>query len=1471
MNCPMKLRPFFFLLFLGMMIMSHLPAVSQNPASITVRSTSLVERSAQGDGQVCLADVQVPENGSYLLELMLPGKKQISLRLEVSEKQTATFVIPVLTAAAPVKALLKKSGKTVAECSSMLKPPRNWTIYDVQVSHHDLGYADYYHMMRRDVREWGIELALENCRKTDTWPVESQFHWTVETSEPMTGFLQNQPDSVISELTRRIREGRIELGGLHNSVSTEHMSYEVLARAFYTPNRYIADWLGVPPSKTALDTDVVGFVRSLPLYTKEADIPYFMMGINSTVLAFDQAYRDAAYYWKAQDNDPKMTLFKTWPYYSPDRLMAYNFDEIGALVNRYESRTDYAYTCILAEDSYDFGLPEMSNVEKVKAWNEKYSNPKLVSATFAMFFDDIASQKESQEFNTYELDAPNAWSDEDLSDARLEGDARNLGYRIPGVEKLAMMVTAAGGGLYPWSDLYQAYNRLLMYHEHTDGAYAEGPIYVPPSLKDSSAANANYYEVEQEMHRSLVSESREYLDKAEDLAVNSLKKLIATGKETTLAVYNPLNYLRTDVVTFRAPAGAGGWQVYDNTTGRAAACQQWPDGTLFFVAADVPQAGYKTYSLRPDAKAGTNAARTMAGEQTLENRFYRLVFDPKTGGILSILDKELKRELVDQSAPTAFNEYLFQRYETTSYSPGLVSYKPRKAGLSCIRGSLAGMMVSSVQAVGCEAVTQKVILYNDIKRIDFILDLDKSASGRMLSDYRQGNARNKEALIYSLPFAVPDFTIRHELPGAVVEPIKDQFNGSSTDYYCIQHFTDLSNTDFGITLATLEAPLVEYGKPRPASWSRGDDYEHLMEKPANSRVYLYLLNNMFFTNIRMSQPGPMSFRWSVRSHAGDWKAGQASRFGWETSHPLEALLLPAGNQGMLPSDRYSFFETDRENVVCTTIKPAEANGSGIICRFFELTGEETTVNADLHFIGKIRKANETNLVEADRDRAVTVTGNNRITFTLPPHGIKTIRIETEEPAMSRVVSLQASAMSDRQIRLSWDQPEQGAASVAYYRVYRSRDAQFETDLRHFAGATGQTSFIDEPVLNYGGWINNYVEPDTRYYYRICPVSQENLQGPASETIGSKTLSSDISNLAPNKVEGLHAVHVSPITNDNYLCLFFYSNIESDVSRYRIYRSRQSGFQPTDDDLIGEINAGQRIRHTTPHGFNTVERSLSEFIQQMYADETAESNVTYHYRVCAVDSAGNRGKFSDEASGKAVLSQLMIEGNRFFFSGGTTVTIQPSFTDGSEVRVTFDGSLPARSSQLYTGPFKVTRAVKLRAAVFYPGSDLPSALAEKSFSTAIHPAPRYNTAYSVRWAGSGIYNLVDGQRGEFYTDGFWQGFEYNNLDVVVDLGKTEEISEASLGALQLLASWIFLPVEVGFFLSSDGQQFKSAGKVVTDPALERTDDAIRQYTVQFEKQAVRFVRVVAKNKGICPEWHMGAGGKAWIFADEITIR
>ena len=160
---------------------------------------------------------------------------------------------------------------------------------------------------------------------------------------------------------------------------------------------------------------------------------------------------------------------------------------------------------------------------------------------------------------------------------------------------------------------------------------------------------------------------------------------------------------------------------------------------------------------------------------------------------------------------------------------------------------------------------------------------------------------NKESVYVSLPFAVPDFRFHHELPGAVAEPIRDQFVGSCTAYYAARHFADVANDRFGVTVSCPDASLFEYGHPRSCLIPGGleSQFERLMLYPTNSSMYLYLMDNMFDVNIRWDQQGPMRFAWSIRSHAGNWQAGKADQFGWDVLNPLMGKLGGRQAQGKL--------------------------------------------------------------------------------------------------------------------------------------------------------------------------------------------------------------------------------------------------------------------------------------------------------------------------------------------------------------------------------------------------------------------------------------------------------------------------------------------------------------------------------------------------------------------------------------------
>jgi hypothetical protein len=1456
---------------LGLCILVTVSAFANRKVEVTLHSTSVVKKTPSGEKQIIAAEFNAGEPvGTLTVEIRTPEQREsVIARFDtIAQGKSRRYVeIPVIQKPDSAIIVLREGNALISSEKGLLSPPRKWRVYDVQVSHHDLGYADYYHLMRRDVREMGIEMALDFCRRTDAWPITDQFHWTVETSEPMTRFISSQSPEVLHDLSTRIKEGRIALGGLHNSVYTEMVGYESMARLFYTPNRYICDLLGVPPSRTALISDVVGFTRTLPTFLKEADIPYFYHGYNETVNGMYPASANPVFYWKSHDGDTQsMPLFRSFPYYSPDRLTKYDIPEISRLLDKYEQDPLWSYDCLIAEDSYDFSVPHFENVEGIRQWNAQYSNPVLISGTFTMFFDDVMRQAETSKINVYDQDAPDAWADQDATDARLMSDARLLNFALPTAEKLATLAFASGGQGYPWKEIWQAYHKLLAYHEHTDGAFSEEDVTPIPFQKNPRAANANYYESEQVMHKRLVGEAGEFSRAAQSHAIDQFRKLITTVHDTTIAVFNPLNVPRSDVAAFAVSAN-GTWSVMDNVSGKTVPSQRLPDGKLLFLASNVPSMGYKTFRLVRRAPQVSSGDTHRGGEGMLENKFFTIRIDDSTGAIASIWDKQRKVELVDQSAQYKFNQYIYQRIEEP-FSKTPVSHRPHRISQRSFSGPIAWGITTTVKAVGCQSIEQTVILYANSDRIDFVVDLDKSESGRLL---KQSTAKNKEALFYVLPFNIPDFTIHHELPGGVVEPLAHQFEGATSSYFGVQHFVDMSNARYGITLSTINAPLVQYGTPRPALWLAPSDAEFSAKKPDKSHVSLYLMNNMFFTNIPLSQPGRVRFAWSVRAHDGDWVTGKAYTFAWETSHPLESVLIAKKHRGTLPSAAQSFLSVDKDNIVCSTFKPAEANGKGFILRLFELAGAPTQVRLRLPIFNTIEHAVETNLLEVDKDVSIPVERGNELTVSMRPFGIKTIRvIPVSQGVLSPPSGVQARARSDREVALSWNRPP--GSTPGFYRIYRGATESFAPSLINCIGTTDSLRFTDRPVLNYGGWLDNLIEPEHTYYYRIQAVDRNNCAGSMSTPVKATTLSSFEKNSPPNKVLGLAATSVSPVTPFNYLSLLFYTNCESDVTHYRIYRSDHAGFTPDSSNLLIDIDALQKFTHQTPHAYASVTRALRDYSMMIYPDESARPNRRYYYRVCAVDKAGQAGEFSDEVSAISEITRLTFAGSTFFFDSAL-VDIRPLLGDGSTIRMTMDGSEPSPSSQIYSAPFTITTPTQIKAALFSPGQQQSTVRGEANFMRALFPPPKYLQPYSDKWPGQGPLNLVDGHRGAAYFDTYFQGFEFNDMDVVVDLGGKKTIHDVRVGMLQDIRAWVFFPEYVEFYASHDGANFEKLATVPTVNENEKKDGVfLKEYSLALDNKTANFIRVKAKNPGMCPPWHIGYEykGKAWIFADEIGI-
>jgi predicted alpha-1,2-mannosidase len=219
-----------------------------------------------------------------------------------------------------------------------------------------------------------------------------------------------------------------------------------------------------------------------------------------------------------------------------------------------------------------------------------------------------------------------------------------------------------------------------------------------------------------------------------------------------------------------------------------------------------------------------------------------------------------------------------------------------------------------------------------------------------------------------------------------------------------------------------------------------------------------------------------------------------------------------------------------------------------------------------------------------------------------------------------------------------------------------------------------------------------------------------------------------------------------------------------------------------------------------------------------------------------------------------------------------VKIQP-LSSGSQLCVyTLDGSEPTRASTVYDKPFFITATTTVKAKAF-SGND------SSSVSEGVYHKLKYDydihivSQVNAQYAAEGPRSLTDGVAGSTdWRKGDWLGFQGQNVEYVVDLGKTRELSHFGLNCLQDTRSWIVLPIRVNFYGSADNKTFTLIGSV--DHQVKAEDYKIQLH--HFELQAARpvkarYVKIVAESFGKLPDWHEGQGGESFIFTDELEVK
>ena len=156
--------------------------------------------------------------------------------------------------------------------------------------------------------------------------------------------------------------------------------------------------------------------------------------------------------------------------------------------------------------------------------------------------------------------------------------------------------------------------------------------------------------------------------------------------------------------------------------------------------------------------------------------------------------------------------------------------------------------------------------------------------------------------------------------------------------------------------------------------------------------------------------------------------------------------------------------------------------------------------------------------------------------------------------------------------------------------------------------------------------------------------------------------------------------------------------------------------------------------------------------------------------------------------------------------------------------------------------------------------------------ALGLVPTFEFPYHPKYHAGGKYGLCDGILGrqDCYTQN-WQGFEGQDMVAVIDLKENKDIHLIKSSYLHQTNVWIFVPQQVDYYASLDGIEYTLLTSMKHKTPNDFRKVLIEDFTYETNGIQARYIKVIARNIGVCPEWHSGNGGFAWVFIDEIIVK
>jgi alpha-mannosidase len=746
----------------------------------------------------------------------------------------------------------------------------------------------------------------------------------------LLAWVEEQDPELFARIQERVAEGRwVNAGGWWVEPDNNMPMGESFARQGLYGQRYLLSRFGVLAS-VGMNVDPFGHNGMLPQILRGQRLDSYMFlrpGKHESDLD------DSLFWWEAPDGSRVLAYRIPFEYCSPPGDVAWQTEKSIAQLDS-----------SLGEGMVFYGVgnhgggPTKANIDSIHRYDRMGTFGRMKMSSPREYFDEMIARGPAfldalgVRRDDLQHHAPGCYS----AHSGIKAWQRRAQFSVLNAERWAAVSALDSGIEYPRDDLERAWKQVLSNQFH--------------DILPGSAIEQSYDDARDQLGEA-VAISKRIITRAHNLIAARIDIPFEAATQPVV-VFNPHPWAVEEDVELQYGVQPTGVHVVDGAgvttvSQRVQSVATTDDKGRGAVAfrASLPPFGHRLYRLRPGPALDPAPSRGLvASETVLENEFLRAEFDPATGWLSSLLNKETGIDVVAGAAGDTHTQICDDPTDTWGHR--VISYAWEGAPMTVDRIAVrqSGALRASIRVErswGRSTLVEEFILGHDARALRVEVTLDWREQAHLLK--------------LRFPTALTDPKATYEIPyGELERPV----DGAEEP---AQSWVDLTGTIDGAPAGLTVVATDKHGwdvSPGDAAVGAGPS---IGITAVRSPVYSWhdprLLDESGIYSFQ--DQGIQRFRYELVPHAGDHRAAQPARRAIELGQRVRAMLEsfhegPLGPEG-------SFADDGHGSVLVTAIKGSEdavdaPGGAELIVRAVETRGESVDATIELPLVGRTIEA-----------------------------------------------------------------------------------------------------------------------------------------------------------------------------------------------------------------------------------------------------------------------------------------------------------------------------------------------------------------------------------------------------------------------------------------------------------------------------------------------------------------------------------